>query len=310
MGDFQIRKELQAADPSSGVDVNSSGSVPNFAQIARHAQRKRFLGAGAVVGVLAIPVAIAAFAFGGGSPSTVELADLKGAKSKPAPTAVAAPVIQNVEFSGAPSLELGATASELVGADQNFRSGRDGFSFPNYGGEPTSDVIDATTMAALFGKESVCADAKAATCVILPGAQAVADQLNAAMAAGRCEGFSVLSQRFFDNLDTRPDGLGATNQVAHSSVAKQLGYWWATQVAPSVAASSKSFRSMTPSAIALELAKGLKSKAGYTMGLYSPAGGHSVTPIAVTKNGATQYIYVYDNNYPNEIRKIAIDTAT
>jgi len=119
MSVFENRKELQAADPSRDVEENSPGSVPNFARIVHDARRKRFLGAGAVVGVLAIPVAIAAFAFGGRSSSTVEFADLsskvelddvKGGKKKPKPTAQTAPAIQKIKFLGVPSLELGATA--------------------------------------------------------------------------------------------------------------------------------------------------------------------------------------------------------
>ena len=218
-------------------------------------------------------------------------------------------VAQAVRFYGSVAQELGASSKELLGSDQAFRSANDGFSFANYAGEPISDRIDATTMAALFGSSAVCVDPNSGSCVILPGAQAVADQLNAAMASGRCEGLSVLSQRFYDSLEGRPIGATATIQLPQSAVAKQIGYWWATQVAPAVAENSQKYRQLTPSALVSQLVTGLKNKAGYTMGMYSTTGGHSVTPIAVTKDGVFRNIYVYDNNYPNEIRKVVINTT-
>jgi len=216
---------------------------------------------------------------------------------------------QSVRFFGTVSQELGASSKELLGSDQAFRSANDGFAFANYAGEPTNDRIDASTMAALFGSSAVCVDPNSGTCVILPGAQAVADQLNAAMATGRCEGLSVLSQRFYDSLDSRPNGAAATIQLSQPSVAKQIGYWWATQVAPTVAENTQKYRKLSPSELSAQLVTGLKNKVGYTMGMYSAAGGHSVTPIAVTKDGNFRNIYVYDNNYPNEIRKVVINTA-
>ncbi|NBW91380.1 MAG: hypothetical protein EBR53_02815, partial [Actinobacteria bacterium] len=303
---------LRGADPSADI-AGQLRATPDFAARAK-AKLMRKLAIGVVAfAVLAIP---ASFNFlnktgSNGSQDQIALDATKGGKkdNKKSGKSKKAPA-QSTAFVGAPSLELGALSSELVGADQLFRSARDGFSFPNYSGTPTADAIDASTMAALFGKAAVCADPNAATCVMLPGAQSVADQLNTAMANGRCEGLSVLSQRFYDGLDGRPNGVAMTSALQQLSVAKQIGYWWATQVAPTVAANSKSYRSMQPSQIVTELVAGLNSKAGFTLGLYSSAGGHSVTPIAVTKDGDKQNIYVYDNNYPNEIRKIVVNTVS
>jgi uncharacterized repeat protein (TIGR02543 family) len=222
----------------------------------------------------------------------------------------AAPAGQSVAVGGG-SIALGQGPTEVVTSDQSFRSVRDGFSFANWAGAPAADLIDASTMSALFTKEAVCVDPSAGLCVMLPAAQKIADQMNAAIAAGRCEGMSVLSQRFFDNLDPRADGVIETAMIGQGSVAKQLGYWWATQVAPPVAQESKKFRAMTPSKLVAALEKGLMAptKAGFTLGMYSKEGGHSVTPVAVTNDGKNKVIYVYDNNYPNEQRKIVVDPA-
>ncbi|MEY2886581.1 MAG: hypothetical protein RJB40_1436, partial [Actinomycetota bacterium] len=291
-------------------------AIPNFAK-RNQARMVRRLSIGvAAIAVLSVP-AVLNFVGQGGSGDEVQISSeifdgTKGATQKGGKKGgkKATTSAQSVSFSGAPSLELGALASELVGADQNFRSARDGFSFPNYSGKPTNDEIDATVMAALFGKEAVCVDKNAELCAMLPGAQAVANQLNEAMASGRCEGMSVLAQRFYDGYESRPNGASSTAQIAQDSVAKQIGYWWATQVAPSVSSNSKLYRAMAPTQITNELINGLRSRAGFTLGLYSSAGGHSVTPIAVTKDGNNFNIYVYDNNYPSEIRKVIVDSAT
>lgn len=303
-------KNLRASNPEAH-DVSVGRAMPNFAKRNQVRMMRRFSIGFAAIAVLSVP-AVLNFVGKGGAGEKVQISSevIDGAKGAKKSGKAPASSTQSVSFSGAPSLELGASPTELVGADQNFRSARDGFSFPNYGGKPTNDVIDATTMSALFGKPAVCADPAAALCVMLPGAQAVADQLNEAMASGRCEGMSVLAQRFFDGIESRPNGASSTVQVAQGSVAKQIGYWWATQVAPTVAANSKTYRAMTPVQITNEIINGLRARSGFTLGLYSSVGGHSVNPIAVTKDGENFNIYVYDNNYPGEIRKVQVNSAS
>ena len=304
-------KFFRSSDPAVGA-VNPRNDSPDFARRNQVRMARKLSVGFAVLAAVALPV-VSNFVGRGSDKSENQMADvsidgLKGAAKQS--TNQASTPAQTVTFGGAPDLELKASPTELVGADQKFRSSRDGFSFANYAGPPTNDQIDATTMAALFGKAAVCADPAAALCVMLPGAQAVADQLNEAMASGRCEGMSVLAQRYFDGLEPRPGGATATVQISQDSVAKQIGYWWATQVAPSVSANSKQYRAMTPTQITNELINGFRTRAGFTLGLYSTQGGHSVTPIAVTKDGNIQNIYVYDNNYPGDIRKVAVDTVT
>ena len=307
----EVMNFLKDSDPASDAFSARSDS-PDFARLHRVRMARKLSVGFAVLAAVAVPV-VTNFVGRGSDNSQNQLAEvsidgLKGAAKQSNNQAGAA--AQTVTFSGAPDLELNASPTEQIGADQKFRSSRDGFSFANYAGPPTNDQIDATTMAALFGKAAVCADPAAALCVMLPGAQAVADQLNEAMASGRCEGMSVLAQRYFDGFETRPGGVTATAQLSQDSVAKQIGYWWATQVAPSVSANSKQYRAMTPTQITNELINGLRSRSGFTLGLYSAQGGHSVTPIAVTKDGSSFNIYVYDNNYPSEIRKVVIDSVT
>jgi hypothetical protein len=309
-------KHLRASNPEA-LDAGAQRVAPNFAKRNQSRMIRRLSIGFAAIAVISVPVLLN-FVGQDGADDEIEISsevveDAKGATQKDSPKKSGKKSnkkAKSVSFAGAPSLELGARPTELVGADQNFRSARDGFSFPNYAGQPTNDAIDASTMAALFGKEAVCADRNAALCVMSPGAQAVADQLNEAMASGRCEGMSVLAQRFYDGYEPRPNGLASTVQVAQESVAKQIGYWWTTQVAPPVAANSMAYRAMTPVQITTEIINGLRARSGFTLGLYSSVGGHSVTPIAVTQDGNNFNIYVYDNNYPNEIRKVLVESAT
>ena len=153
--------QLHAANPAKS---NAGGRAVSrdFAGLNRSRLNRRITVGLALFAFVAIP-SIATIATRGGNDSTVQFADgsldgLKGAAKKSS---------QTVSYAGAPSLELGALPTELIGADQNFRTSRDGFSFPNYGGKPTNDEIDATTMAALFGKAAVCADQNAALCVMV-----------------------------------------------------------------------------------------------------------------------------------------------
>jgi hypothetical protein len=301
---------MQDSDtPRASVKVGSEGGRTRGLKPILVALLLIFVIGGAVVLVRSIDPSGSAPVVDG-----VTAGDIKGKskpKPKPKPEAkpqTSVPAVQSV--SQVPTADLGAAASEIVGADQTFRSSKDGFSFANYGGAPTNDSIDATIMAALFGKAAVCADKNASSCVMIPGAQDVANQLNDALSNGRCEGMSVLSQRFFDGTDVRPSGAAQTAGLSQPLVAKQLAYWWATQVAPTVASTASNYRKMPPSQIVAELIKGLNTKQGFTIGLYSAAGGHSVSPIAVTKDGSKNNIYIYDNNYPNEIRKIVVDPAT
>ena len=71
----------------------------------------------------------------------------------------------------------------------------------------------------------------------------------------------------------------------------------------------ESFQTYQPSEIAAELAAGLQRGDGYTMGIYSPAGAHAITPFAVTQDGKKIAVSVYDNNFPGTVQRIMIDPA-
>ncbi|MBU6244104.1 MAG: hypothetical protein KGP12_02700 [Actinomycetales bacterium] len=188
-----------------------------------------------------------------------------------------------------------------------------GFSFKNWAG---TGSIDATTMVALFGKESVCADAASDDCQVLPAAQQWADQVNQAMNGGHCEGMATLPQRIFTD-PTLLSGISpsAANTFALSKedpkVTSAIEFWWTTQMFPAVQEAFTSFHDQEPTQVVDALKAGLADGTNYTMAIYSDTGaGHSVTPIAVTFDGSQYAISIYDNNYPGTVQHVMVDPAT
>ncbi|MFZ4497548.1 MAG: hypothetical protein ACOYN7_08875 [Candidatus Nanopelagicales bacterium] len=190
-----------------------------------------------------------------------------------------------------------------------FNPAVDGFSFENWGG---AGNLGATDLIAMFGRNKVCASGSGNECVLYPAAQQWADQVNESMAGGHCEGMAVTSELIhggylapsdFDPAAKTTFDLKQDNPV----VSGTIEYWFATQNVEPVQRAYQAFHKKEPSQIAAELALGLKSGAGYTMGIYAPDGGHALTPIAVTNEGDLIAIHVYDNNYPGTVQRIMID---
>jgi hypothetical protein len=91
------------------------------------------------------------------------------------------------------------------------------------------------------------------------------------------------------------------------AVSNTIEYFWATQMVTPVQKEYQRYQKLQPSQIAAELAEGLQNGAGYTLGIYSDAGGHAVNPFAVTNEGDLIAIHVYDNNYPGTVQRVMID---
>lgn len=228
-----------------------------------------------------------------------------GANPSPSPT----------ECSGASPAEFTAGTSGELCADTGFMPQSDGFSFANWGGTPTNDAIDSGTLIAMFGRGPVCVDGEDASCTIRPAAQAWMNQMNEALANGRCEGMAVLSERLYQGLASAAEldpGAQRTIELARTqpAVARTLGYWWLTQFPTEVATPTSKSRSLTPAQIVEQVITGLKDGAGNTLGLYSEFGGHAVTPIAVVKENANYTISVYDSNDPGVIKHVIVDPQT
>jgi hypothetical protein len=192
---------------------------------------------------------------------------------------------------------------------EGFDPSVDGFGFENWG---APGELGATEMIALFGRDEVCANGGSGDCALYPAAQQWVDQVNEAMSGGHCEGMAVLSRLIYDggaNLADFDPAAGSTFDLSRENptVSSAIEYWWATQMVQPVQEAFQSYQKLEPSEIATRLAEGLGSGAGYTLGIYSDQGGHAVTPIAVTDEGDSIAIHVYDNNFPGTVQRILID---
>jgi hypothetical protein len=185
----------------------------------------------------------------------------------------------------------------------------DGFGFENWG---EVGNLGATELIALFGRKNVCASGSGSSCVLFPAARQFAAQVNEAMAGGHCEGMAVMAARLFlgyDNLADLDPAATSTFDLARETpaVSQAIETWWATQMLPPVQRAFQEYQTYQPSEISAALADGLARGVGFTMGIYSDAGAHAITPIGVTELEGKLAVSVYDNNFPGTVQRILID---
>lgn len=220
------------------------------------------------------------------------------------------------ECTGEPRPELELGDGFRVCADSGLHPVADEFSFANWGGPTPGDAFSPSLLVTMFGESNVCMDTTDG-CVLYPAAQQWMDQMNSAIQGGRCEGMAVLSQRLLTGRTLVTD-LAATGSTSPSTVADlsnsdqrvldSISRWWATQTFDAVASRTARNRTLSPTAVAEALVPALVAGDGPTIGIYANGQGHSVTPVAVSTDGAnTLVISVYDNNFPGLMLPITID---
>ena len=210
--------------------------------------------------------------------------------------------------SSAPALEAAASvvAAEEATNSLGFDVDRHGWAFENYAasGSGRFGVADAIT---LFGDEAVCVEDEG-SCTPTPAAAEWIDMVAASMGYGVCEGMTVASvDRFLVDADPET-GLLAVN----NAVERQLARLFATQFLDDVITATERWRTRSVADIVTELQASLADPSAeqYTLGVYSPVGGHSVLPYAVDLDAVGRgVVYVYDPNWPGEKRYIEVDTA-
>lgn len=251
---------------------------------------------------VALTLLLAACSSGGeATPATSSASPSQTAANATVPTAEAEP--DSYPLPDCTGLDAAACST------QGFDPDRDGFGFANWGGEGS---LNATSLVTLFGERAVCAKVVNGKCTLYPAAKKWAKQINEAMAGGHCEGMAVLSQLIFQGYLTPGDldpAAGTTFALSQDDpdVYRNIDLLWATQLLPPVQEAYNAFKGFAPTEIAAELAAGLQTGKGYTLGLYSPNGAHAVTPIAVTREGDKIAISIYDNNYPGTVQRVMID---
>ena len=183
---------------------------------------------------------------------------------------------------------------------------RHGWTFANYAasGSTLFGVADAV---ALFGDSAVCVEAQG-ECTPIPAAAEWIDMVATSMQYGVCEGMTVASvDRFLVGADPVTGLLALDHDVE-----RQLARLFATQFLGDVIEATEQWRKQSVADIVAELQVVLADPSAeqYTLGVYSPMGGHSVLPYAVDVDGSGRgVVYVYDPNWPDEQRYVEVDTT-
>ncbi len=199
--------------------------------------------------------------------------------------------------------------------DSGFRPEIDGFGFANYGNERGTVNLTPVEMRRLFG-DRVCASLKDGKCTLKPAARQWMEEANSAMDGGHCEGMAVLSQLFYYNqIEPGQFGSARVNDLPSNNKAlqREIAYWWVTQ---STDPGSRIKVDESPREVVNTLLEAIRLGANapewWVLGIYQPdgSGGHAITPIGLENKGNGKYdILVYDNNWPDETRRLHIDTV-
>ena len=203
----------------------------------------------------------------------------------------------------------GSSGSDDVAAtpaDSGLLPTDDGFTFANFGSSASKEVFDTKDLVTMFGKEA-CVGGVEAPCSPTTQAAAWARMVNEARASGHCEGLAVQAAARFDSKETPATGaLLNAGDVTHGIMRA-----FATQFLPEVQDATNSWAKKSLSDIVNELVSSMKTgSVAYSLGLYTPTGGHAVLPYAVqfpSKDLAV--IKVYDSNWPGRERYVVIDLA-
>ena len=185
-----------------------------------------------------------------------------------------------------------------------------GFSFANWATDTVQPTITVDTLVRLFGASSTCETFEDNVCVPYIKAAELVDQLNVILAEGRCEGMVALADELFRHpaaiASLAPDSSLASS-LTPEATAKEIAYWWATQIIPSASKAANTTRKMSPTKIVQTVARRLKTASGGTLGLYYKGKGHAVLPIAVKRTRYIAKISVYDSNIPNTVQHIYVN---
>lgn len=218
------------------------------------------------------------------------------------------------EESGAePAVE---PAPELDGViSSGFDPTTDGFRFFNYGNDIPASNLTPAEMQRMFG-DSVCANLVGGECTLAPASQQWMEQINSYMDGGHCEGMAVLSSLMYYG-QASPDDFGGstTNELSiedNDPLQREIAYWWTTQSTyPGASMRVNESPRAVVNALIDNFQEGQNASEWWAMGFYQRDGsaGHAVTPIGVEDLGNGLYnIQLYDNNFPNEVRTMEVDT--
>lgn len=193
-----------------------------------------------------------------------------------------------------------------VAADSGIKPDENGFSFANFGSGATSEIFNSADLVTMFGG-GACVNGIADPCTPTAQASAWAKMVNESRASGHCEGLAVqAASRFSAKASPATESLTNTGDVTHGIIRA-----FATQFLPEVQDVTEEWAKKSLVDIVNELSTSFESKSvSYTMGLYTPTGGHAVLPYAIQfPSPDLAVIKVYDSNWPGMERYVVIDLA-
>lgn len=193
-----------------------------------------------------------------------------------------------------------------VAADSGIKPNENGFSFANFGSDASTENFDSADLVTMFGG-GACVDGITTPCTPTAQASAWAKMVNESRASGHCEGLAVQAASRFDAKATpATEALTNTGDVTHGIIRA-----FATQFLPEVQDVTESWAKKSLVDIVNELSTSFANKSvSYTMGLYTPTGGHAVLPYAIEfPKPDLAVVKVYDSNWPGMERYVVIDLA-
>ena len=191
-----------------------------------------------------------------------------------------------------------------IAANSGIKPNNDGFSFANFGSSATPESFNADDLVTMFGA-GACVGENTTPCT--PTAQAAkwAQMVNESRAAGHCEGLAVQAATRFQKKEM-PETVKLPNQgeITHGIIRA-----FATQYLPEVQDSTNAWADKSLVDIVNELSTTFQAGlVSYTMGLYTPQGGHAVLPYALQfPSPELAVVKVYDSNWPGMERFVVID---
>ncbi len=209
-----------------------------------------------------------------------------------------------------PALQVPLNSNLVAALD--FFPQPDGYSFPNYGDSPDSDLT-AADLVMIYGDASrVCKTQN--PCVLTAAAEAWRKAALEMAEGGHCLGMAVSSLEFFVNDAMQQSdyqaGALTTFDLRKPNIRRQIARYMNTQLLTPI----------DPQARARVMASGPVGVADYLIQLYNnPTGvrvnlsirypdgsaGHLITPYAVERHSSSEdWLYVYDNNYPNDFTRV------
>ncbi len=199
--------------------------------------------------------------------------------------------------------------------ESGFEFQRDAFVFENYGGDAVGVRLTPSLVARMFGPETVCIGGQL-PCELNIVAQQWMETANGTLFEGRSEGFAVLSLLFhageLDPAEFGGETVADLRLFGNPALQEEFAYWAATQMVPSAVVNDKRYAAKD---VIPFLAKALdpETEKHYRLAIAQRtetgfARGHAVTPIGYYKGeGDVYWLRIYDNNFPDQERRIEID---